>query len=300
MPRSISFQLLALIVFCGPVALSLRAQGHAVRFERQAKKGERFEVQVVEKDQTNTKTLFDGKVTEEKNEEIETSLEAIKTVVEVDGQNKVQRVRWDIGRLVQKFGGEQAEHVVLAKGAVVETYLEKGKQVFLVNGKPVAGDTADVLDDLMGFSKSDVSDEDIFGSKVKRKVGERWSINREQVAKSFSESKELQVAANEVVGHVTLVSTEQIEGKKYLTVAADVKLGRVFPKERNGYAYPKSKMHGTFRRRYADDPAVGHASETLKMMLDLELVSKATQDIPAFKMLMKTNTTETRSFRLMR
>jgi hypothetical protein len=105
--------------------------------------------------------------------------------------------------LVLKSNGKESEP--LAKGTrVLATAGEKGT-VFEVDGKPVGKDVDQGLSlflSLDGNSKRPTDDE-MFGSKIRRRVGEHWPVNSQSLAASLR-VRGMDIRNEDVAGTITL------------------------------------------------------------------------------------------------
>ena len=258
-------------------------QKYTIRLGRSAKVGDRFRIHVTETKSERTKTIVNDKVAKRETKKQIFELEATSTVVRVDSRKRPVHLRLDILQCVQRSDEADDEHVVLAKGAVVQAFVREGKTVFQVNGKQVSEGTSEVLDDLINLPTQPISDQDIFGTSEPKKVGDRWPIRADLMARSFAESdKDLEAPDPKLIsGQMKLEKVEKEQGVPFITLTGKFTIKRFMPKNKGGATITRARLQAGVKRRYADDSRISRFDETLDMALEMELKIPAREKVPA-------------------
>ena len=204
--------LLAAFLACGPC----QAQGadYEIRLVRAGKAGDRYSIQA-EGEQLRQTALRSGEKTIRGSSEgfkVELSGEA--TVLEADARGHVTRALVRVGMLVRVLGLQRDE--MLPAGTLVTEERAGARQRFLIDGR----DATPLLKDLLEVVLSETSDPDaptddeLMGTRERRKVGERWPVSREGLARFLSQDRDinLEVKAEDVVGEGTLAAIERVDG----------------------------------------------------------------------------------------
>ena len=260
------------VLFGGPSEDS----AHRIRLRRDEKAGERFHVRVSQIHTEQSKTLTGQKLLKTEDKKVHTELEAVSTILRVDEKKRASHVRLEIIRFVQRPRGADQDHVLLAKGAVVQAFVQKGKDAFLVNGKPVVGQTHEALDEMISLPKRPTSEKEVFGTSERKKPGDRWPI-RNKIAASIWKLPDPKA----VSGHMKLERVEQVDGVPVLTILGEFAVTRFMPKQKDGVIYRKARAAGTVQRRYTDDPPISRFNETTHMTVELDVQTQPRKNVPA-------------------
>jgi hypothetical protein len=202
MDRKQTLKLAAAILLAGFVLLSTAvAEDYEILLTRPSKPGQKVQISGTARD--SEKTVLSGAVSRTTENVQDVRLKAVLEVLEVDNTKRPCKACLVIDTLVLKSNGKEAD--LLAKGTrVVATSGEKGT-VFEVDGKPVSKEIDQGLSLLLsldGNSKRPTDDE-MFGSKTRRKVGEHWPVNSPSLAASLR-VKGMDIRNEDVAGTITL------------------------------------------------------------------------------------------------
>jgi len=122
---------------------------------------------------------------------------------------------------------DDAESPVLPRGAKVVARAGSEKTQYTVDGAKPNKRVLRHLESVLSLSPADkvVHNDDVFGSKERRKIGETWPINREKAAELYSDDQSI-ARPQDISGTVTLVGLETYNGRRCLRIAADVKIDK--------------------------------------------------------------------------
>lgn len=135
----------------------------------------------------------------------EVELQAVATVLALDGQGGVLEVEYVVESFEWLRGGPEESSTVLEPG--VRVILRRGDPGdFRIDGETVHGDVYEALR-LAVDSTRDEDQDALFGTSEPQSVGGQWSIGSAAVAAAMS-SPRAPVAAEEVSGTATLVSAD--------------------------------------------------------------------------------------------
>jgi flavin-binding protein dodecin len=202
MDRKQTLKLAAAILLAGFVLLSTAmADDYEILLTRPAPVGQKVQISGTARD--SEKTVLSGAVSRTTENVQDVRLKAVLEVLEVDNTKRPCKVRLVIDTLVLKNNGKEAE--LLAKGTKVLARSGEKGTVFEVDGKPVGKEVDQGLSLLLsvdGNSKRPTDDE-MFGSKTRRRVGEHWPVNSQSLAASLR-VKGMDIRNEDVAGTITL------------------------------------------------------------------------------------------------
>jgi len=136
-------------------------------------------------------------------------------VLEVSARGNVLRATLTVRRLTKESGGATVE---LAKpGAVVSARLVGRERVFELAGARLAPDLQTALAAALPLRADDEpTDDDLFGTTQRRRVGESWPANAELFARFGAAS--VTFDPKDVAGTVTLAAVKPVHGESCLEV----------------------------------------------------------------------------------
>jgi hypothetical protein len=183
------------------VVFPAMAEDYEILLTRPSKPGQKVQISGTARD--SEKTVLSGGFSRTTENTQDVRLKAVEEVLEVDNMKRPCKACLVIDTLVLKSNGKEAEF--LAKGTrVLATSAEKGT-VFEVDGKAVSKEVdqgLSLLFSLDGNSKRPTDDE-MFGSKTRRRVGEHWPVNSPSLAASLR-VKGMDIRNEDVAGTITL------------------------------------------------------------------------------------------------
>ncbi|MBM3875849.1 MAG: hypothetical protein FJ386_03905 [Verrucomicrobia bacterium] len=213
------------------------AQDFEIRLHRPLKAGDRFAITKTVHEETETALSAGGKAVTNRREKLLIEFKSEATVEEVDAKGKPQRFTHKVSNLALTVGAERKQ--LLGGGAVVKAFLEDGKPVFEAAGERATGELARALSAAASVGKSGASDDEFFGTKERKKVGDSWNVNAAAMIKDMQAKGNLR--AENLAGKVTLEKVTTDGGKRILHLGSEVK-GSFFPPLPPGLTIKESTM----------------------------------------------------------
>jgi len=197
------------------------AQDYEIKLTRPTKVGAEYHIAAVGRSSMKTTAKADGKVAEEQSENFSVDFESDVKALEVDKNGEPSKVSLTVDKCILKQGG--AEKPLLAKGAVVIASVKDDKAVFETAGQPVDAETAEALGLVVQLGKPRASDDEIFGTKERKKVGDHWAMNAELAAKELQDAmKGSTVKKEDVAGTVTLDKVVKVGTTDCLQISVEM------------------------------------------------------------------------------
>ena len=271
------------------------AQDYEIRLTRPDKVGEKSEV-IVSGEMSEQMTMTSqGKILQEKKSSLSATFQGTTTVLKVDDLQRATELKLLVSKCHKKMDGNDTEEEVLAKGTQVVVRRRDSKTEFLIDGKVVPKDVAEVLGLFFSLPHSKVTDDDIFGTKERKKVGDSWAMNSKLAAKD-SALQGVKVDVENITGSTKIEEVVVVGGKKCLRLSGKMEISKFAPPLPAGMAVEKSKMSVSASGVFPVDTSIGALSDKTTMTIEVVAKGKPTPDAPELTMSMKmTKSTHTKS-----
>lgn len=255
------------------------AQDYEIRLTRPDKVGEKSEV-IISGEMSEQMTMTSqGKILQEKKSSLSATFQGTTTVLKVDDLQRATELKLLVSKCHKKMDGNAAEEEVLAKGTQIVVRRRDSDMEFLIDGKVVSKDIAKVLGLFFSLPRSQVTDDDIFGTKERKKVGDSWAVNSKLAAKDGA-SAGIKVDAENITGSTKIEEVVVVSGKKCLRLSGKMELSNVAPPLPAGMAVEKSNMSVSFSGVFPVDTSIGRLSQKMTMTMALVAKGKPTPDAP--------------------
>ena len=143
--------------------------------------------------------------------------DATATVQEINTKKRPVKIHFKIKKFIKKSNNQ--ETVLLNSDEILVQNLNDAQHVFTVNNQPVLSFVEKALQAFL--SEKGVFDE-IFGTNIKRKVGEKWPIDQKAYADLFK-NKPITFKPEGISGTVEFVKVFKKDGHTYLHLTNTVK-----------------------------------------------------------------------------
>jgi hypothetical protein len=262
---------------------------YAIKIDRPAKVGDAYVTHiVVESSRITTYTLASGPRRDE--EILAGDLTARVDVREVDptGSEKTLTLT------VQKFTIGADHKQAVASGQIIEVARSAtGVTVNLQGGASLDADARQILGLIYDrLNVSNVSDDDVFGSKTPRQVGDSWPVNAVLAAKQAS-GADITLQAADVTGQSTLKALATVDGIPALRLATTMTIHNAAPRYK-GATVEKSDVKADMNVVVPVDPSLRtlESESTLQTTVTLKLAGDTpTQvDVQGRQHVTRTNT----------
>lgn len=271
----LSAMIVAAAVWC--FTSTAAAQDYEIRLHRPFKAGDRFQMSVEARDSKKATTTVNGQPFKESLDESVVEFEAGVKITEVDGKGRPLRVQLNITKFLKVDGQDRTP--LLAKGSVVMGALIGGKSVYEQDGTPVGEDAQKALRMVVSLGGGGATDDDIFGTSDRKKVGQRWSIEVERAAEDLK-TKGLGVKKEDLTGTATLEKVVRVADTECLQIALDISVAQLSVPTPAGFAFDKVSLVARGFSIVPVNPALGIIQQTLDMTMKLVMKGRPKADGP--------------------
>jgi hypothetical protein len=268
------------------VILSLTAvrafgQDYEIRLTRDARIGQKYELTSSTTNYEQMTMAYQGQVPQESTSSIAAELEGTVTVLDIDSLKRATKLNMIISKfLVSRNEGKEEE--ALPKGSQVVAQLRKGSQEFLIDGHKASKNMTQILNLLFSLSKTDTTDDDIFGTKDRKKIGDNWPINNIKAAADLFEKAE--IYPEYVKGTTTIERMVEIDDIKCLHIRANVDISEVAPPLPPGIAVEQSAISATYSGDFPIDLSLDGLADEMVFSLSVEGYGKFEPEAPEVTM----------------
>ena len=162
---------------------SVSAQDYAIKILQPLKVGQRYNLTVVASDSSEMTMTSEKRTPKSQKEERNIEMESTATVLAVDANGRPTKESHTIVKLLQ---GDAKEPLLVAGTKVLATRSGR-KRVFEIEGVPVMGAAAKALDLGVNITSGGPTDDEMFGTTERKKVGDSWPMNQTVAMKETNE-----------------------------------------------------------------------------------------------------------------
>lgn len=253
---------------CTLLACSVKGQDFTILLTRPSISGQRYQLSAQAVKSRHVVTKKDGEVVREQQSRTSVELEAEVTVMRLSAKGRVSQNLLVIDRCVRTEGDSRRE--LLNKGDVLIVSNLDGKPTFRLKGGVLTTSVTEALELIFGVKNRAVSDDELFGSRKRRKLGETWPVNVAAVARSLK-SEGIDVTTQQVSGQIQLARRLMYADVDSLHVAGRMKIdgasfrSAVLP----GYELASSSASGTFSGIFPINLAQGKLADTKTFQIEI-------------------------------
>ena len=179
---------------------------YVIRLTRPSKVGDRYRVDTTGTQNERERITIGGQVQKEE-KDLSVHLVAVETVLAVDSSATPTRYEYLIETCRRTSAGKTEELLSPGHKVVAETDAE-GETVFTVDGDPALEDIAKALGVVISIHRpNSPTDDDIFGTKERKKVGDTWNIDAAAAAADLSRAG-LGISPDVLKGTISLAGIE--------------------------------------------------------------------------------------------
>jgi hypothetical protein len=258
----LSFSLGALLVL---MAATVAAQDYAIKLGLPLKVGQRYQFTATGSQSSENTVTAEERVVRNQKEELSLEMESEVTVLAIDAKGRSTKESHTIKKLLQGEGKQP----LLEAGTKVVASRPGSKQVFEIAGEPVADDVAKALELALEITSGGPTDDEIFGTTDRKKVGDRWPMN-DALALQDGNAKLAGsgLAITKITGATTLQKVTKAGAVDVLHLAADL-TATLAPAAQSPFTIADSTMTAAFTGAFPTDPtkSVHQEGETMTMSI---------------------------------
>lgn len=213
------------LLLAAAASSAVAADDYAIVLTRPEKVGDRYRIDARGKSRQQQRISLGGKAAGNEDKQLEVHLVALATVLAVDQKLEASRVEYRIESCRQSSSGKTEE--VLPPGTKVLAESRDGETRFTVAGRPVPPEVEEALKVVISVHSSDSpTDDEVFGTHERKRVGDKWGIHAADAAQNLSRSG-LHVSADDLKGTVRLDGLRTLDAIQALEISAHIRADKM-------------------------------------------------------------------------
>ncbi len=202
---------------------------------------------------------------QEKKDAFEVEYAATRKVLEVEEAGRATKVSDVIEQLSVLRAGNRAE--LAQRGATLVAFVQGTKKIFEIDGRRVDDQTEKALKVVIDITTGGPSDDEIFGTKARKKVGESWSMNRSSAIEAYTRHQNIDV--RDLAGEVTLESITHEPSGDVLKIVCHFK-GDARLLLSSAITSSSGPFEATWSTKIPVDPSLARTEDSIAMNLQFQ------------------------------
>ena len=257
---------------------TIRAQEYEIKLFRPVKAGDKFRLLMNGRQVEGLGVFVGDRPLQQKSDETTVEATATVTALEVDGRGKPTKYRLEIEQWYVKSVGSIP--FLLRPGSIVVTELQGQRYVSKINNNEVDAVSSKILSLVVPSHYTGVSDDDVFGTDQRRRIGDSWTVNSEIAARSLRESVGVVVDRRDIAGTTTLDGVVKNGSSDYLVISATLRIDKFSMPLPEGLRMQNGEMVGNFFGRFPNDAGRLPLNESGKIAAQFSGVRPADANAP--------------------
>jgi hypothetical protein len=198
---------------------------YAIKLARPQAVGSRYPVAVKGRQHKKERVSMAGRVVTDTDTTMDVEVDAIAEVLAVDGKQQGIRMAYTIERAQKTEKAQTTE--LLARGRVVVVEHKGGRATYTVDGERAPRNIEEALGVVISAHEPNAAtDDEIFGTRDRKKIGDEWGINAEAAAKDFT-SKGVKIEPQNIQGSTKLVAAKSRDGVKVVELTGKLSISQI-------------------------------------------------------------------------
>ena len=261
--------LLTAIIFVLSSAVS--AQQYEIVLFRAAKVGDSHRIVASGYESEKSLVSAGGQVVQQESKEVTVELTARVTVLAVNNLGQPTQAKLLVEKSVGTVGTESRPIVEPNTELIVS--MRDNQEVSLANGTPISDEAVKMISIAFSLPRSRQTDDEIFGSKQKRKVGDIWEANSQLAAASLGDTG-MVLTSDKVKGGATLKAVVKCGQQDCLDMNAWVEVNAAGVQLPGGFTVNSGAIQAKFAGIFPTDRTRARVEEKAEMTLSLKASGK--------------------------
>lgn len=249
------------------------AQEYDIRFTRPTHIGAQYRLVASGQQVEETRVASSKEVIENAKQFFSIQLEGVVTVLQIDEHKRENKIKLLVSTCLLSKEEHSMESEALPTGTEMVIQLREGDEEVFVNGEPADDDIVKMVKMVNLLYAREVTDDDMFGTKEPKKVGDYWAINTIEATKDLADEG-VQIAIEDVHGTTTLEKVAVVDGIDCLQLAIAMEITKAVPPLPPGVHLESSRVVAQVSGMLPIDTSLRVLSSAKNM--SMELVAKGT------------------------
>ena len=224
----------------------------AIKLSRPQTVGGRFFVSVKGRQHKKERVTMAGRVVTDTDTTMDVEVVALAEVLAVDAKSMGTKMAYSIERAQKTENAQTTE--LLARGRVVVVEHRDGRTHFTVDGERPPRPLEEALGIVISAHEpNSATDDEIFGTRERKRVGDEWGINAEAAAKDFT-SRGVKIDPQNITGATKLVAAKSQDGVKVVELSGKLRIANMALPLPAGAQVERSQVEALFWGLFPQDP----------------------------------------------
>lgn len=239
------------------------AQEYDIHLTADGKVGDKYRLTSTGRNSEKMTMLVGNEAVNNRTDEFTTDLVSSVTVMEA----KDNRIATKLALVIEKCSITKAGETksLIETGRIVIATREGEEEIFKIDDVPVDAITKKALSITVPLDDVDVTDDDIFGTREKKSVGDSWKINAALAVKSLEDALKVSTSTANVKGTTTLEGVVKTGREEHLIVSAWISIDSFSVPLPNGFKIQDGQVNASFSGKFPIKPTRERFEESLKM-----------------------------------
>ncbi len=202
------------------------AEDYQIKFHRPPKVGDRYLVTATAVTETTMTPIIAGQKQPPDVTGFTADVEAVQEVLTLDERGEATKLRLTIKKCIIK--SKDGHEETIPAGTVITGTLRGGETLFEINDAKLSETANEVFALLFDLDVGDITSDDVFGTKERKKPGDSWPINVDAGARDLIHDG-IEVSPADISGSVSLLDVREYKGQKCLELMARCRVGQLKP-----------------------------------------------------------------------
>lgn len=254
-------RVLALIVVAALATSAAAGEtSYEIALDRKVEAGAKFRAVSKGTDLQSLVITVGGVVVQETKNEVAVDLDASAEILEIDEHGRSATAKLVVERFAARRNGEAVE--LLARGTEVIIATSGETDRYTIAGEPASDEIVKAFKLVNALPTTDESDDSVFGTKERKRVGDSWPIDGARAAETFREPG-LTIADEGVSGEAKLTGVKKVDGADALTVEARIVMNGISIEMPAGFEVVEGRLEAQFKGTFPVDVKRVKLDETL-------------------------------------
>ncbi|MEY2484584.1 MAG: hypothetical protein QOH39_232 [Verrucomicrobiota bacterium] len=254
-----------LLLIVGSSSPLLAQQDYEIRLNRSLKPGNQFKVFARGRILEDFQISLAHEPLQETKDDFEVEYAATRKVLEVDKAGRATKVSDIIEQLSVIRAGNHAE--LAQRGASLVAFVQGKKKIFEIDGQRVDDQTEKALKVVIDITTGGPSDDEVFGTRARKKLGESWNMNKILAVEDFA--KRSNVELRNLAGEVRLESVTHESTGDVLKIVCHFK-GDARPVSLTTITSSRGPFEATWSTRVPVEPSLARTEDSIALSLQFQ------------------------------
>lgn len=262
------------------------AQEYAIQLNRSIKVGYKYAIEATGLDEQMMSMSVNGQAMPARNFAYTLSLKAKAEVLTTTKNGREQKTRFVITKATRTSAGQESD--LLAAGTELIAERVGLKTTYVAAGMPVSPEVAKALEVIITMESDETTtDDDVFGTKERKKIGDSWPINSAAGAADMNKRGGMKVDPANLTGKTTFVELSKLPQGEALRIASEMSMKNVSVPLPPGVSVTKGGFHASMAGIFPVDSTQRALKKSMSMDGALECAGKNGDKEIAMSMTMK-------------